>query len=124
MWSLQMESFISRAMGDVEVLPPVALPSVEELRMQYPSIGCWAPTYVASLERLNTAPARNLLHIYPRCNLHNSPTLLPELTVPADLGTASRCKVCTACSQPSEEAPDSGKMLPPLGAACDDAVHC
>ena len=65
---LQVESFVSRVMGDVEALPSVALPSVEELRMQYPGIGCWAPTYAPSLEPVSTSMLQFLLRIYPFCN--------------------------------------------------------
>ncbi len=52
---LQVQSFVSCVMGDVEALPSVAGPSVEELRMQYPGIGCWAPTCVPLLKPLNTS---------------------------------------------------------------------
>ncbi len=42
---MQTQGFIERIMHDVvEEMPPMAQPSAEELRMEYPPVGCWAPT--------------------------------------------------------------------------------
>ena len=44
--STQMRDLVDHAMDDMQTLAPQAQPDLEQLRMAYPPIGCWAPTCV------------------------------------------------------------------------------
>jgi len=42
----QLRRVVSRVMRDVQAMAPLPEPRLEELRMRYPPVGCWAPMYV------------------------------------------------------------------------------